>query len=186
VHRRVLHILSQRPALTGSGVTLDATVRRAAAAGWSQRAVVGVPARDPDVSVGDLSPDRIHPLRFGDAGSAAFAGDDHDRRLDFPVPGMSDVMPYVSTVFSRMTGAQLVSYRDAWQAHLAAILKRWRPDLIHAHHVWLVGAMVKDLAPTTPVVNQCHATGLRQLELCPQLADEVRQGLPATPAVVTI
>ncbi len=38
---RVLHILSQRPSLTGSGVTLDAVVRHADAAGWEQQVVVG-------------------------------------------------------------------------------------------------------------------------------------------------
>ena len=36
--------------------------------------------------------------------------------------------------------------------------------------------MLKDLAPTRPVVTHCHATGLRQLELCPHLADEVCRG----------
>ena len=35
---KVLHVLSQRPLLTGSGITLDALVRLAAAAGWEQAA----------------------------------------------------------------------------------------------------------------------------------------------------
>ena len=43
---KVLHILSQRPGRTGSGVTLDALVRQAAAAGWSQQALVGVPVTE--------------------------------------------------------------------------------------------------------------------------------------------
>ena len=44
--KRVLHVLSQRPSLTGSGVTLDGVVRHAAAAGSEQRVVCGVPASD--------------------------------------------------------------------------------------------------------------------------------------------
>ncbi|MCA8945876.1 MAG: glycosyltransferase family 4 protein, partial [Planctomycetes bacterium] len=78
---RVLHLLSQRPLLTGSGITLDALVRHAAAVGWEQRVVVGVPQGESS-SVGDLPTEHIHPLHFG--GEA----------LDFHVPGMSDVMPY--------------------------------------------------------------------------------------------
>ena len=45
--RRVLHLLSQRPGRTGSGVTVQALVREAAAAGWAQAVVVGTPADDP-------------------------------------------------------------------------------------------------------------------------------------------
>jgi len=39
-----------------------------------------------------------------------------------------------------------------------------------------VSAMLKDLAPHTPVVTQCHATGFRQMDLCPHLAEEARTG----------
>jgi len=176
VRRRVLHILSQRPALTGSGVTLDATVRHAATAGWSQRAIVGVPADDVAVVVGDLPADRIHALRFRGAPNGADASSAQAGTLDFPVPGMSDVMPYPSTVFSRMTAEQLTQYRAAWRRHVAALLEVWLPDVIHAHHLWLLAAMLKDLAPEVPVINQCHATGIRQMALCPHLAEEVRQG----------
>ena len=43
----VLHVLSQRPSLTGSGITLDALVRHSLP-GWQQHAVVGVPAAAPN------------------------------------------------------------------------------------------------------------------------------------------
>ena len=54
--RRVLHVLSQRPSLTGSGITLDALVRLAGKAGWEQEAAVGVPAGGPPAEVGGLTP----------------------------------------------------------------------------------------------------------------------------------
>ena len=83
---KILHVLSQRPSLTGSGITLDATVRHASRAGWDQEVIVGVPAHDPQPSVGDLAPEHIHPLRFGtDA-------------LPYHLPGMSDNMPYKTLV----------------------------------------------------------------------------------------
>jgi glycosyltransferase involved in cell wall biosynthesis len=36
--------------------------------------------------------------------------------------------------------------------------------------------MMKDLFPGIPIVNHCHATGLRQASLCPELAAQVREG----------
>ncbi len=156
--------MTQRPALTGSGVTLDALSRCAAADGVEQRAVVGVP-EGADCAVAGLDPDHVRPLRFESAA------------LPMRVPGMSDVMPYPSTVFSSLDADGVAAYRTAWRDHLAAVLDEVAPDLIHAHHLWLVGAMLKDLAPDTPVISHCHATGLRQMELCPHLADDVRRGV---------
>jgi glycosyltransferase involved in cell wall biosynthesis len=160
--------------LTGSGVTLDALVRRAASAGWEQHVVVGVPAGEDLPPVGELGPGDVAALRFGEG------------RLDFPVPGMSDVMPYRSTRFSDMTPGQLLAYRDAWRFHLAEVVERFRPDIIHSHHVWIVSSLLKDVAPAVPVVTQCHATGLRQLKLCPHLADEVREGCARNEQFVTL
>ena len=166
---RVLHTLSQRPSLTGSGVTLDALAREAGAAGWIQRALIGVPTGDSS-PVDGLGDEEIHRLEFkGNSGTAEAA-------LDFHVPGMSDVMPYPSTRFSRMTPGQLTSYRSAWRSALSRILSEFKPDIIHAHHAWLLSSMLKDLAGDTPVVVHGHGTALRQLSQCPHLGEEIREG----------
>jgi glycosyltransferase involved in cell wall biosynthesis len=161
---RVLHVLSQRPSHTGSGVTLGAIVRCAGEAGWEQSAVVGVPAEDPHPAVGTLPPERIFPLVFG------------REELDFDLPGMSDVMPYPSTCFSELTAGQHKAYRSAWTGHLREVVDRFRPDLIHSHHVWILSSLIKDVIPRVPVVTQSHATGFRQMALCPDLAPDVKAG----------
>lgn len=161
---RVLHILSQRPSLTGSGVTLDALVRYADQAGWTQHVVVGVPSDDPSPAVGDLPEHRVHPIRFDTI------------EMPFPVPGMSDVMPYKSTRFSSMDDGQIETYLAGWNHHLASVVEETQPDIIHAHHLWLMSSTLKELARTTPVVAHCHATGLRQMTLCPHLAHRVKRG----------
>lgn len=161
---RILHTLSQRPSLTGSGITLEAMVRHAAVAGHEQRVVVGVPADDRQPAVGGLDGEHISPLTFGRP------------PLDFAVPGMSDVMPYPSTRFSELTKNQISVYREAWADHLRSIVTDFTPDVIHSHHLWLMSALLKDIAPDIPVLTQCHATGIRQMELCPHLAEEVRSG----------
>ncbi len=160
----VLHLLSQQPLLTGSGVTLDAIVRAADGRRWEQHAVVGVPA-GADPRIGELNPEHVHALEFGTA--------DHPLVL----PGMSDVMPYPSTVFSTMDDAAWTDYRERWRGHLETVIRATRPDVIHTNHVWCMSSIVKDVAPDTPLITHCHATGLRQMELCPNRADEVRTGI---------
>ncbi len=168
---RVLHVLSQRPGRTGSGVTLEAMVTRAEAAGWQQAVAVGVPATEPTPTVGGLPTASTHALTFATAEPAPAAP-----RLDFPVPGMSDVMPYPSTVWSAMDSHQLDQYRATWRAHLTRLIQTFRPDVIHSHHVWLVSSLLKEIAPAVPLVITCHSTGLRQMVRLPALAREVARG----------
>jgi glycosyltransferase involved in cell wall biosynthesis len=162
--RRILHVLSQRPSLTGSGITLEALVRHAGAAGWDQCTVIGAPHDEAEPEVGGLPEERIRPLRFGSG------------ELDFSVPGMSDVMPYPSTRFSSMTERQIAAYRRAWERHLREAVSSFRPDLVHSHHIWILSSLLKDIDPGLPVVTQCHATGFRQMKLCPHLAEVVISG----------
>lgn len=173
---RILHILSQQPNLTGSGVYLDAVIRLANKASFEQCAVVGVPAGGREISLGGLPAQAVNPLFFrADEGSppgqSPGTGD-----LDFPIPGMSDVMPYPSTIWSAMSQNQLGDYRKVWRRHLAQVIGKFRPHLIHSNHLWLVTSLLKDLAGPIPVVATCHATGLRQMALCPHLAEEVSFG----------
>ena len=158
---KVLHLLSQRPSLTGSGITLDSLVRYGQENGWQQCVVVGIPKGESEISVGNLAAGEIKPLFF------------ETPELSFPVPGMSDVMPYASTVFSQMSDAQIKTYLSAWQKHIAQIISDFKPDIIHSHHIWLMSSLLKDIAPNIPVLNQCHATGIRQMELNPHLKDRV-------------
>jgi glycosyltransferase involved in cell wall biosynthesis len=174
VSKRVLHVLSQRPGRTGSGVTLDAFVRGATNSGWDQHVVVGTPANESVPEVGGLPAERIHPLVF------------ETGELDFPLPGMSDVMPYASSRFSSLTSAQLETYRTTWKKHLTEVIALTKPDLIHSHHLWIVSSLIKEIAPNIPVVTSCHATGLRQLELCPHLAEDVQIGCKKLDRIVSL
>ena len=172
--RRVLHLLSQRPGWTGSGVALHAIVQAADRNGWRQMAVVGTPADDPAPTVNGLADANVRPLVFG------------RDELPLPLPGMSDVMPYHSSRFSQLSDDQLAAYRQAWKHHLSDALAAFQPDVIHSHHIWLLSALVKDLAPRTPVVTHCHGTGLRQADLCPRLSAEVRRGCSRNEAFLVL
>jgi glycosyltransferase involved in cell wall biosynthesis len=168
---KILHILSQRPSRTGSGITLDSMVRLAGKAGWQQAAMVGVPADDDQIQVGHLNRESIHAVYFSGTGVGHNTPD-----LDFAVPGMSDVMPYPSSIWSTLQPEQLKSYEKVWSRHIGKVVQDFQPDVIHSNHVWLVSSLLKDVAPEVPVVTTCHATGLRQLSLCPGLATKVISG----------
>lgn len=172
---RILVTLSQRPELTGSGITVDALVRHAAAAGHEPWVLCGVPVGEPVPAVGGLPPERVLTVTFGSGGD-----------LPFAVPGMSDVMPYPSTVWSAMSPTQLDRYRHAWGRALMTAVQRVTPDLIHTNHLWLMSSLLPEVAPGVPTVAHCHATGLRQMALCPHLKDEVVDGLRRVDAVVVL
>lgn len=155
--KRVLHVLSQQPGKTGSGVFLQAIVRQAALKLYSQRVVVGMPFVLPHPEISGLSADSIFPVRFDTP------------ELPFPVAGMSDIMPYVSTRFSTFSQEMLSRYLKSFQRTLQLAVEGFTPDIIHTHHLWLVTALVRRMFPEIPVVTTCHGTEFRQLGRAPHL-----------------
>lgn len=170
----VLQLLAQRPSLTGSGVTIDALAREAVRARWDQHVVIAHPGAELPPAVDGLPDERVHVLAF------------ETDELPFPVPGMSDVMPYRSTVFSSMSDDDWRRYRDAWRSHVGRVIDATQPDVIHSHHVWLLSSLVKELAPEIPLVVHCHATGLRQMRINPHRAPEVIEGCRRADAFIAL
>jgi len=155
---KILHLLSQQPAKTGSGVALLAMVRHAAAAGHTQRAVIGLPLNEPVPPVAPLTPEEIFAARF-------------DREpVDFAIPGMSDIMPYPSTRFSTFTALMLENYLQAFGDTLDAAVQDFEPDLIHSNHLWLLTALARVRFPDIPICVASHGTELRQLQNAAHLA----------------
>ena len=95
--------------------------------------------------------------------------------LPFPVPGMSDEMPYPSTRYRQMTGEMT----RLWEKAFTRVLEEaaaFQPDLIIVHHLWLLAALVRKLFPLSPVIGICHGTELRQLTNAEQFSDAVVAG----------
>jgi glycosyltransferase involved in cell wall biosynthesis len=165
---KILHLLSQQPGQTGSGVALLAMVRHGAAAGFRQRTVIGLPGSEPLPDLPPLAPNDVFPVRF-DRPPVAFA-----------IPGMSDIMPYPSTRFSAFTAEMLESYLQAFTAALADATADFQPDVIQSNHLWLLTALARVLFPDTPLCAYSHGTELRQLQNAAMLAPFV---VPACSAV---
>jgi len=93
--------------------------------------------------------------------------------LPFPIPGMSDVMPYPSMRFSDLTDRQLSSYNDAFRAAVLEAAAGFRPDIIHSNHLWLLTSLARSTLPGIPMVATCHGTDLRQMHACPRFRQDV-------------
>ncbi len=165
---RILHLLSQQPGKTGSGVYLQALVQQAARDGMEQRIIVGVPPDFRHSPSGGLDESCVTCVRFCDPD------------LPYPVAGMSDVMPYQSTKFSDFTPEMLDTYLYAFAGILRNEVKDFRPQVLHTHHLWLATALTRMLFPDTPLVASCHGTELRQVCLAPDFRQFV---LPACSGV---
>ena len=160
---RILHVLSQRPDSTGSGIYLQSIMREAARRGHENFMVAGIqPGKE--VELHGVSRDQCRLVRF--------KGDD----IPFLIPGMSDVMPYPSRRFSDLSEGDIGTYEAAFSRVLTETAADFNPDIIHCHHNWLVSSLARRLFPDIPVVTTCHGTDLRQFQNCPHLRERVLSG----------
>jgi len=171
---KILHLLSQQPGKTGSGVCLLTMTRLGGEAGFLQRAVIGLPKDAPLPDVPPLSPGDLFPVRFGEP------------PVPFPIPGMSDIMPYPSTRFSAFTDSMRAGYLEVFAAAMRAAADGFMPDIIHAHHLWLMTALARKQFPDIPLCVYCHGTELRQLQNAPHLAPYVIPGCRAVDRVFAL
>ncbi len=157
---KILHVISQPPDFTGSGKFIQQVIGHARKKGHDNYLAAGVQGAF------DLPESLIPRSR---AVLARFDG----RDLPFPVAGMSDAMPYESTVFSRMDEEAISRYEAVYRDKIAQALERFQPDIIHSHHLWILSAIARDLAPDLPMVTTCHGTCLRQHRFCPHISGKI-------------
>lgn len=164
---RILHILSQRPGLSGSGVFFNALVREALNQGMEQHAIVAGPPETEHTEVPGLGPGKFSLIPFPSP------------RAPFPVPGNSDLMPYPSSVFSRMTEREIEQYLGTSRKILRQVKKTFQPDIVHAHHLWLMTALARQVFQDKVMIATAHNSEIRQLVKAPHLAPRVLPGIRA-------
>ena len=170
---RILHLISQRPDSTGSGVYVQAMLREAVRRGHRNHLLAAVQA--------DCLPDA--PEVTGcQCAFVCFQGADSP----LPIAGMSDVMPYASRRFCDMSAADVAAYEACFSGKLQAAVERFSPDLIHSHHLWLLTSLAKRLFPDVPLAVTCHGTDLRQFRNCPHLRERVLAGCAGVEAVMAL
>jgi glycosyltransferase involved in cell wall biosynthesis len=159
---KILHVIGQRPEKTGSGIYLQAIIKQSQKHRFSNHMVAGVPS------------DAVHPLKDISLSHCSYVFFESDL-LDFPVTGMSDVMPYKSSLFKALKGRRLTAYKLAFGQVLQTSVNNFHPDIIHTNHLFLLSAVARKLFPDLPIVTTCHGTDLRQYINCPHLRHFVKR-----------
>lgn len=159
---KVLHVIGQRPEKTGSGIYLRAVAGKSKKMGFSNYLVAGVPK------------DRIPELEDIPAACCKYVYFESDS-LNFPVAGMSDVMPYKSSLFRELKNNRLAAYKQSFSLALQKAVREYRPDIIHSHHLLVLTALTRKLFPNLPIIATCHGTDLRQFNNCPHLREYVKK-----------
>lgn len=154
---RILHILAQLPARTGSGVFYSNLIEGFKKYNYEQKAIFGYQ----DGYKWDI-------LDNGDQYPIAFKS----KELPFPIVGMSDIMPYENTLYSSMTEEMIGIYREVFRRELERAKEEFNPHIIFAHHLWILTSLVREVFPDTKIIGICHNTDLRQAKINPHLRDK--------------
>lgn len=149
---KILHALAQRPGKTGSGVFLQQLFKAGYEKNYEQAVLAGVPFSDQDPGIDNFDLKNFYPVLF------------ETKQLDFPVVGMSDVMPYPSTKYSSLDEKMYEAYEKAFKKVIKKAVDEFKPDVVICNHIWLLCGFIKDLYPNLKVLALCHGTDLRQLE----------------------
>jgi glycosyltransferase involved in cell wall biosynthesis len=172
-HLKILHLLSQRPDSTGSGIYVQAMLREASALSHQNFLVAGT------------QPDRLAELDCIDkthCNFVTFSGAD----ISYPIVGMSDVMPYKSTRFCNLSPDDLEEYERSFAKKIQDAVSAFNPDIIHSHHLWIVSSLARRLFPEIPLAATCHGSDLRQFQSCPHLQKRVLSGCRQLDAVMAL
>lgn len=161
---KILHLLSQRPECTGSGFFFQAMLEQSSKKGYQNYAVCGVtPQTIPDQKI----------FCGAKTDFILFNGID----IDYPVAGMSDVMPYENKRFKDLTPKELSKYKEVFLNKATKAVNDFKPDIILSHHLWIMSSIVKKNFPDIPIAVISHGTDLRQLKNCPNIREDIIEGL---------
>jgi glycosyltransferase involved in cell wall biosynthesis len=170
---RILHLLSQRPDSTGSGIYIQAMLRESRDQGHKNFLVAGIQSyREADLTC--IAEDHCRFLKF------------YQSDVSYHLPGMSDVMPYTSSRFCDLSPENLEEYTRSFSVIIQTAVREFSPDLIHSHHLWIMTSLTKQLFPSIPMMTTCHGSDLRQFQNCPHLQPFVLSGCRRIEAVIAL
>lgn len=170
---RILHLISQRPDSTGSGIYVRQLIDSSVQSGHDNRLVAGIQR-------GQLP---VIPAMPGDHCSfVTFQSEE----LPLPIVGMSDVMPYPSARFRDLSRMDIALYERSFAGTIASVVAAFQPHIIHSHHLWLLSSLTARLFPRIPLVATCHGSDLRQFRNCPHLQSRVQSGCRQIPAIMAL
>lgn len=161
---RILSVLTQKPFGTGSGAYMTGVITALRGAGHEQAVVGGIMADEtmPWDGTDGIIP---YPVYYG------------TEELPFPVVGMSDQMPYKSTLYRNLTPEMEKQLHDAFYKVLHKAVEEFQPDLIICHHLYLLTSWVRNWFPEHRVYGVCHGSDLRQHKMTDKWREEISDSI---------
>lgn len=144
---RILHLISQYPSKTGSGVYLSELYKNFKLLDYEQKVFCC------------MNSDDLIETNFEDFETLKFK----DGNLNFPVVGMSDIMPYETSLFKDLTQEKLEIYINSFKEVIYKIYNDFKPDVIFSNHLYIMTSVVGQLNLPCKIFGFCHGTCLRQL-----------------------
>lgn len=179
---RILSITAQKPDSTGSGIYLSHLQHAFEKAGHDVALIYGCDVHDAYTFTYPT-----FPVVFNTS------------RVNFPVVGMSDTMPYTSSIYRNLTPVQLDVFEHEFRRVLLTARKEFKPDVVICHHLYgvltfafdvFVGARGAAHAANEErpprILAICHGSDLRQLRSHGLFYERVRACLPQLDAVIAL
>ena len=104
-------------------------------------------------------------------------------RLPFNFPCFT-THPRSSTTFADLDSDQREAYVQAFQQAIEAAVAAWKPDIIHAQHLWVTGYAAADTG--VPYVATAHGTDLMGFGRYPAWRELALEGVRQAGAVIAI
>lgn len=146
---KVLHVLTQLPAKTGSGVYFANLISAFKTAGVENAAIYGAEEQHRDLI--NVDADMNLEVLY-----------DTDE-VPFHICGMSDIMPYDSTIYSEMSEEMIDTMLNAFRKRLVKAKEEFKPDMVIAHHLMFLTDLVREVFDDVKVVGISHGTDMRQI-----------------------
>ena len=167
---RILHIQAQLPSKTGSGVYFTNIIK-----GLEDRAqqacLYGCYS---DFEWDILPKDKQYQVVFP------------NKYFNFPLPGMSDVMPYESTIYGEMTPEMIGNWKRAFEPAVRQAVADLKPDIIISHHLWFLTNFIRQWFPDIKLTAVSHGTDLRQAKKHPHLAKQYTKHIKDLDIIFTL
>lgn len=165
---KILSITAQKPHSTGSGTYLTELVNSMSRMGHEQAVIAGIYRDDVVCFPSEVD---FYPVFFSS---------------DYPIYGMSDVMPYPSQLYSSMTKEDAEHFESLFAPVILRAVEELDPDIIFCHHLFLLTAIVRRLCPDRKVYGLSHGSDLRQFRQSPVLQELVRPGIASLDRVYAL
>lgn len=154
---KILHCLAQLPSNTGSGVYYHTLVKGLEKRGHKNALIYGI--QEPFAA--DFSETIAkYPVIF------------NTEELPFPIAGMSDEMPYESSVYSKMNEEMYEKWIKAFRLRLEKAKEEFRPDIIITHHIFILTSLVKEVFKNEKIIGISHGTDIRQVKKNPWIKEK--------------